>query len=69
MTATTRLGFSMARDGALPFSKFFYKVNPNTQSPDRLTFLIVILGCLINILVVINIEWFWCMIDLAVVGF
>ena len=30
LTVTSRIGFAMARDGALPFSKFFAKVDEKT---------------------------------------
>jgi len=41
---------SFARDGGLPFSKFFTKVNPKTGVPDRCvyltTVLVIIFGCI-----------------------
>lgn len=42
---SSRQAFAFARDGALPFSKFFYHVNPRTQTPVRTVWLIV--GCAI----------------------
>lgn len=33
LTAASRQTFAFARDGALPFSRFLYKVNPYTHTP------------------------------------
>lgn len=40
---SSRQAFAFARDGALPFSRFFYHVNPKTQTPVRTVWLVV--GC------------------------
>ncbi|GHJ87118.1 hypothetical protein NliqN6_3520 [Naganishia liquefaciens] len=37
----SRQAFAFARDGALPFSKYFYSVNEKTQTPVRTVWLIV----------------------------
>lgn len=53
MTVTSRIGFAMARDGALPFSKFFHKVNEKSKSPDRVIFLVFFMDlflCLIPLI-------------------
>ncbi|TXT04323.1 hypothetical protein VHUM_04210 [Vanrija humicola] len=39
----SRQAFAFARDGALPFSKFWYKVDPKTETPVRTVWLVV--GC------------------------
>jgi amino acid transporter len=40
---SSRQAWAFARDGALPFSKFFSHVNPKTQTPVRTVWLVV--GC------------------------
>ncbi|KAL1407932.1 polyamine transporter tpo5 [Vanrija albida] len=40
---SSRQAFAFARDGALPFSKFFYKVDERTGTPVRTVWLVV--GC------------------------
>jgi amino acid transporter len=40
---SSRQAFAFARDGALPFSKFFYKVDSWTGTPVRTVWLVV--GC------------------------
>lgn len=42
---SSRQAWAFARDGALPFSKFFSHVNPKTQTPVRTVWLVV--GCAI----------------------
>jgi amino acid transporter len=38
---SSRQAFAFARDGALPFSKYFYHVNPTTGTPVRTVWLVV----------------------------
>jgi len=33
LTAGSRLMFALSRDGALPFSRFLYQINPHTKTP------------------------------------
>ena len=40
LTVTSRIAYAMARDGALPFSKFFSVVNTKYQTPIRAIFLV-----------------------------
>jgi amino acid transporter len=40
---SSRQAFAFARDGALPFSKFFYKVDHQTGTPVRTVWLVC--GC------------------------
>ncbi|KAM3074045.1 polyamine transporter tpo5, variant 3 [Clarireedia jacksonii] len=48
MLADTRMAYAFARDGALPFSKFWSIVNPYTHTPIHSVWLIVLLTCLLN---------------------
>jgi amino acid transporter len=52
MTVTSRIAFAMARDGALPFSKYIRGVNGKTKTPIPCIFLVFIIDaifCLIPI--------------------
>ncbi|RAL62008.1 hypothetical protein DID88_002497 [Monilinia fructigena] len=46
--ADTRMAYAFARDGALPFSNFWAKVNPYTHTPVNSVWLVVILTCALN---------------------
>ncbi|TEY55058.1 hypothetical protein BOTCAL_0233g00010 [Botryotinia calthae] len=48
MLADTRMAYAFARDGALPFSNFWSKVNPYTHTPLHSVWLIVLLTCALN---------------------
>ncbi|ATZ47269.1 hypothetical protein BCIN_02g05620 [Botrytis cinerea B05.10] len=48
MLADTRMAYAFARDGALPFSNFWSKVNPYTHTPLNSVWLIVLLTCALN---------------------
>jgi len=38
---SSRQAFAFARDGALPFSKFWYHINSSTDAPVRTVWLVV----------------------------
>eukprot|EP00347_Sterkiella_histriomuscorum_P010495 403376063 len=69
MTVTTRIGFAMARDGALPFSKFLYKINPRTKTPDRMIFLVFMIDCLFCLLPLINDTAFAAITSITCIGY
>ncbi|RDW68079.1 amino acid transporter-4 [Coleophoma cylindrospora] len=48
MLADTRMAYAFARDGALPFSKFWSKVNSVTSTPLHSVWLVVVFSCLLN---------------------
>lgn len=50
MLADTRMAYAFARDGALPFSKFFSKVNGTTKTPVNAVWLIVTFSCALNLI-------------------
>lgn len=52
MTVTTRIGFAMARDGALPGSRWLHHVTRN-KVPDRL---ILLVFCIITLLVLLPLQ-------------
>jgi amino acid transporter len=48
MLAETRMAFAFSRDGALPFSRFWSKVNPYTNTPINSVWLVVIFSIALN---------------------
>lgn len=50
MLADTRMAYAFSRDGALPFSDFFSKVNSTTRTPLNAVWLIVIFSSLLNLI-------------------
>src|SRR3954463_3453418 len=50
MLADTRMAYAFARDGALPFSPFFAKVNKVTNTPINAVWLIVVFACCLNLI-------------------
>ncbi|CZT10709.1 probable amino acid permease 2 (AAP-2) [Rhynchosporium graminicola] len=50
MLADTRMAYAFARDGALPFSPFFAKVNRATNTPINAVWLIVVSACCLNLI-------------------
>jgi amino acid transporter len=47
MTVTSRIGFAMVRDGAMPGSGFLYSVEPRTKAPVRMIVLVFLLDALL----------------------
>src|SRR6185312_13208420 len=54
MTVTSRIGFAMVRDGALPFSSTFYTVNKKFMTPVRVIFLVFFLDVLLCLLPLVS---------------
>ncbi|KUJ15073.1 amino acid transporter [Mollisia scopiformis] len=50
MLADTRMAYAFSRDSALPFSKFFSKVNATTRTPVNAVWLIVAFSCALNLI-------------------
>ncbi|KFZ04174.1 hypothetical protein V502_10350 [Pseudogymnoascus sp. VKM F-4520 (FW-2644)] len=50
MLADTRMCYAFSRDGALPYSYLFSKVNKKTRTPVNSVWLVVILCCLLNLI-------------------
>lgn len=69
MTVTSRIGFAMARDKALPFSKFLHSVNSTTQTPNRLIGLVFVLDCLMCLLPLANPLAFTAVTSLTCIGY
>jgi amino acid transporter len=50
MLADTRMAYAFSRDGALPFSKLFDRVNVVTKTPINAVWLIVTFSCCMNLI-------------------
>lgn len=69
MTVTSRIGFAMARDGGLPFSKFWYKINPKTLTPDRIIFLVFLTDVALCLLPLISETAFSAITSITTIGY
>lgn len=69
VTVTSRIGFAMTRDGAFPFSKFWFHTNKYTKSPMRVVFLVWVVDSLLLILPVINTTAFNAIVSLTTIGY
>lgn len=50
MLADTRMAYAFSRDGAIPFSGFFSKVNSITRTPLNSVWLVVVFSSLLNLI-------------------
>jgi amino acid transporter len=50
VTANSRMIYAFSRDGALPGSKFWHKINPKTRTPTNAVWLGVVLSALVGTL-------------------
>lgn len=65
ITVASRIVFAMVRDGAIPYSRYFYNINPSRKSPDRIIFLLFILESLLCCLPLLSEEAFTAINQLA----
>lgn len=69
MTVTSRIGFAMVRDGAMPGSKFLYAVEPRTKAPIRMIILVFIIDVLLCCLPLVNSTAFAAITGITTIGF
>ena len=69
MTVTSRIGFAMARDKGLPFSQFWYKINPRTLTPDRIIFLVFFMDVALCLLPLISETAFNAITSITCIGY
>lgn len=69
MTVTSRIGFAMVRDKALPFSGFLYKINEKTKTPYRIIFLVFISDVLLCLLPLVNELAFAAVTSITTIGY
>jgi amino acid transporter len=68
LTASSRQTFAFARDGALPFSRFIYKVNKHTLSPVNAVWCTAFLSALLALLAFAGAAAIGAVFSLAVIG-
>jgi len=68
LTASSRQTFAFARDGALPFSKFIYRVNKHTLSPVNAVWCTAFLSLLLALLAFAGAAAIGAVFSLAVIG-
>jgi len=69
LTVTSRIGFAIARDGGLPCSKFFYKVNPKTKTPDRVIVLVFIFDTILCLMPLVSTTAFVAITSITTIGY
>ena len=69
LTVTSRIGFAMARDGALPFGSVLSKVNNFNQAPNNMIFLVFFLDALFCLLPLINPAAFAAITSITTIGY
>ena len=50
VTANSRMIYAFSRDGALPGSKFWHRINPKTRTPTNSIWLGVVLSAIVGLL-------------------
>ena len=54
ITVASRIVFAMVRDGAIPYSRYFYYINPSRKSPDRIIALLFVLEATLCLLPLVS---------------
>ena len=54
ITVASRIAFAMVRDGAIPYSRYFYYINPSRKSPDRIIALLFVLEATLCLLPLVS---------------
>jgi amino acid transporter len=69
ITLTSRVGYALARDGALPGSKWLSHINEDSKTPVRMIFVIFILASCFNLLVLVNKTAFVALTSICTIGY
>jgi amino acid transporter len=69
MTVTTRIGFAMARDGAFPFSHFWYKVSSKNKVPYMMIIMVFFIDSLLCLFPLINPIAWTAITSITVIGY
>ena len=69
LTVTSRIAYAMAWDGAIPFHKFFYSVNPATKSPVRVIFLVFFMDAALCLLPLGSTTAFAAITSIGTIGY
>lgn len=69
MTLISRVGYALARDGALPGSKWLSQIDEESKTPARMIFLIFILASCLNLLILVNETAFVALTSVSAIGY
>lgn len=69
LTVTSRIGFAIARDGGLPGSKYFYKINPKNKTPDRVIALVFCFDTLLCLMPLVSTTAFIAITSITTIGY
>ncbi|KAK4055851.1 hypothetical protein OIO90_003106 [Microbotryomycetes sp. JL221] len=67
LTGSSRMTFSFARDGGLPFSRFFARLNPHNGVPERSVILVSVVGIIFGVLYIPSSSAFNAIISSSIV--
>ncbi|KAJ3006844.1 hypothetical protein HKX48_009451 [Thoreauomyces humboldtii] len=68
VTSNSRMIYAFTRDGALPFSKFWHQINPNTHTPVHAVWLAAFLAFVLCLPVLGNTTAFAAVTSVATIG-
>ena len=68
LISTSRTGWAFARDGAMPFSKYFAHLDSERKMPIRMCVLLTVLQALLGLLYVVNTTAFNAVLSMSVLG-
>jgi len=69
LTVTSRIGFAMARDGAMPGSKWLHAVSSRTKAPSHMLFLVFLIDAVLCCLPLVNTTAFAAITGITTIGF
>jgi len=68
VTANSRMIYAFSRDGALPFSSFWHKVNPRTRTPTNGVWLAAVGALILGLPYLWNSVAYYAVTSIAVIG-
>ncbi len=68
VTANSRMIYAFSRDGALPFSKVWHRINPNTRTPTNAVWLAALGAMALGLPFLINTTAYSAVTSIAVIG-
>lgn len=67
LTGSSRMTFSFARDGGLPFSRFFARLNPHNGVPERSVILVSVIAIIFGVIYIPSSSAFNAIISSSIV--
>jgi amino acid transporter len=68
VTANSRMIYAFSRDGALPFSRVWHRINPNTRTPTNAVWLATLGALVLGLPFLINSTAYSAVTSIAVIG-